>query len=250
MKASASQQPTPIRKRSRSAFPPTASRITADFDGADLTIFGSARRIPIRRSSAQGRYDIIVVLEGPARPATVRRKDRVLGVWVNTQSETFINVPGSLFDRRRRGRHRTSPIRSPTSTWRSVRIFCISSPAAAEASHRRRWKRFQAALARSQGGGRPLQQTGRRRAVPGRRTCFAPPSGSRRTCPSARTRRAPSCSATASSSRNVGALPIVKSASSRCCSGFPATTACSTASAPWRWRSSPARLGRLVFRRD
>src|SRR5690606_32006150 len=68
--------------------------ITADFSGADLTIFGSlenADPLTIR----QGRYDVIVVLEGPARPVVVRRKDRVLGVWINMQSETFLNVPVS-----------------------------------------------------------------------------------------------------------------------------------------------------------
>ena len=43
----------------------------------------------------QGRYDVIVVLEGPARPVVVRRKDRVLGMWINTQSDTFVNVPVS-----------------------------------------------------------------------------------------------------------------------------------------------------------
>jgi uncharacterized protein (TIGR02186 family) len=43
----------------------------------------------------QGRYDVIVVLEGPPRPVVVRRKDRVLGVWVNLESETFENVPVS-----------------------------------------------------------------------------------------------------------------------------------------------------------
>lgn len=68
--------------------------ITADFRGADLTIFGSVDNSdPL--VARQGRYDIIVVLEGPAQDVVVRRKDRVLGVWVNMQSETFTNVPVS-----------------------------------------------------------------------------------------------------------------------------------------------------------
>lgn len=68
--------------------------ITSDFSGADLTIFGALDNIdPL--ISRQGRYDVIVVLEGPARPVLVRRKDRVLGMWINTQSETFVNVPAS-----------------------------------------------------------------------------------------------------------------------------------------------------------
>lgn len=69
-------------------------RITADFAGADLTIFGALENVdPL--VSRQGRYDVVVVLEGPARPVTVRRKDRVLGIWMNTQSEGFVSVPQS-----------------------------------------------------------------------------------------------------------------------------------------------------------
>ncbi|MGB3388611.1 MAG: TIGR02186 family protein [Pseudaminobacter sp.] len=68
--------------------------ITADFSGADLTIFGAIENAdPL--INRQGRYDVIVVLEGPARPVVVRRKDRVLGMWINTHSETFENVPVS-----------------------------------------------------------------------------------------------------------------------------------------------------------
>jgi uncharacterized protein (TIGR02186 family) len=68
--------------------------ITADFTGADLTIFGALDNAdPL--ISRQGRYDVIVVLEGPARPVVVRRKDRILGMWINTDSETFVNVPVS-----------------------------------------------------------------------------------------------------------------------------------------------------------
>jgi uncharacterized protein (TIGR02186 family) len=68
--------------------------ITAGFSGADLTIFGSLEDAD-PQVARQGRYDVIVVLEGPGQPVVVRRKDRVLGVWVNLESETFDNVPVS-----------------------------------------------------------------------------------------------------------------------------------------------------------
>lgn len=71
-----------------------AVSITAGFSGADLTIFGSLEN-PDPLVARQGRYDVIVVLEGPPRPVVVRRKDRVLGVWINLESETFENVPVS-----------------------------------------------------------------------------------------------------------------------------------------------------------
>lgn len=68
--------------------------ITAGFSGADLTIFGALEDAD-PQVARQGRYDVIVVLEGPARPVVVRRKDRVLGMWINLESETFENVPVS-----------------------------------------------------------------------------------------------------------------------------------------------------------
>jgi uncharacterized protein (TIGR02186 family) len=68
--------------------------ITAGFSGADLTIFGALENAD-PEVARQGRYDVIVVLEGPARRIVVRRKDRVLGVWINLQSEEFENVPVS-----------------------------------------------------------------------------------------------------------------------------------------------------------
>ena len=59
--------------------------ITAGFSGADLTIFGSLEN-PDPLVARQGRYDVIVVLEGPPKPVVVRRKDRLLVVWFNLDS--------------------------------------------------------------------------------------------------------------------------------------------------------------------
>jgi len=68
--------------------------ISSDFSGADLTIFGALDNAD-QMLARQGRYDIVVVLEGPARPIVVRKKTRVLGVWINTQSQSFTSVPVS-----------------------------------------------------------------------------------------------------------------------------------------------------------
>ena len=57
--------------------------IASDFRGADLTVFGALGN-PDALLLAIGQYDVIVTLEGPAAPATVRRKERVLGIWINT----------------------------------------------------------------------------------------------------------------------------------------------------------------------
>lgn len=66
--------------------------ITSNFAGTNLTIFGSLDNADplIQR---QGRYDIIVILQGPTRDLVVRKKERYLGVWVNAVSETFMGVP-------------------------------------------------------------------------------------------------------------------------------------------------------------
>lgn len=57
--------------------------ITTDFSGRELLLFGS--------SNVQG--DIVVVVRGPLRAVTMRRKTRVAGVWVNTASLTFRDIP-------------------------------------------------------------------------------------------------------------------------------------------------------------
>ena len=68
--------------------------ITSDFRGADLTVFGALTNQD-QLLLAIGQYDIIVTLEGPPAPATVRRKERVFGIWINTRSMTFEPVPES-----------------------------------------------------------------------------------------------------------------------------------------------------------
>lgn len=68
--------------------------ITSDFAGANLTIFGALDNIdPL--ISRQGGYDVIVVLEGPRRTVVVRKKTRVVGMWINTESMVFRDVPAS-----------------------------------------------------------------------------------------------------------------------------------------------------------
>lgn len=58
--------------------------ITATFEGSEILVFGAIRReAPIPDKSELG---VIVTVAGPDQPVTVRRKDRRLGVWVNTDS--------------------------------------------------------------------------------------------------------------------------------------------------------------------
>lgn len=68
--------------------------ISSDFRGADLTIFGAIEGYD-PNLLAQRKYDIVVALEGPKDDLTVRRKERVLGIWVNRRSMTFELAPES-----------------------------------------------------------------------------------------------------------------------------------------------------------
>jgi uncharacterized protein (TIGR02186 family) len=58
--------------------------ITSSFTGTDLLLFGATEE----------RGDVIVVVRGPQQPLVIRRKTRVLGIWVNRNSVRFSNVPG------------------------------------------------------------------------------------------------------------------------------------------------------------
>jgi uncharacterized protein (TIGR02186 family) len=58
--------------------------ITATFEGSDILVFGAVKReAPIASDSNLG---VIVTVAGPDRPVMVRRKDRRLGIWVNTDA--------------------------------------------------------------------------------------------------------------------------------------------------------------------
>jgi len=58
--------------------------ITATFDGSEILIFGAVKReAPIPSGPP---LEVIVAVAGPSSPVTVRRKERKLGIWVNTDS--------------------------------------------------------------------------------------------------------------------------------------------------------------------
>jgi uncharacterized protein (TIGR02186 family) len=69
-------------------------QIATNFTGTILTIFGSVNNAK-SDSLATGGYDVIVVLEGPPKPVTIREKKRILGMWVNADAFSFSDVPRS-----------------------------------------------------------------------------------------------------------------------------------------------------------
>lgn len=68
--------------------------ITANFDGSDILIFGAIKRE--KPAPTEGELGIIVTVAGPDVPTTVRRKDRRLGIWVNTEA-VDIDVAPSFY---------------------------------------------------------------------------------------------------------------------------------------------------------
>ena len=57
--------------------------ITTGFAGANVLLFGAI----------EGKGDVVVIVRGPERPVVMRRKSRILGVWINTARMTFQRVP-------------------------------------------------------------------------------------------------------------------------------------------------------------
>ncbi len=57
--------------------------ITTGFAGTDMLLYGAT----------EGEGDVVVVLRGPSTDAVVRRKERVAGVWINTERMSFTDVP-------------------------------------------------------------------------------------------------------------------------------------------------------------
>jgi uncharacterized protein (TIGR02186 family) len=66
--------------------------VSSSFTGIELVLFGSIEpdKQPVKR---KGDYNIIVTVSGPRQNMVVRRKDRVLGIWTNAESQSFQRAP-------------------------------------------------------------------------------------------------------------------------------------------------------------
>lgn len=66
--------------------------VTSNFAGTEIVVFGAVDHS--RQSSAEaGLYDVVIVVVGTQTRLTVRKKGRVAGMWLNTDSMTFDSVP-------------------------------------------------------------------------------------------------------------------------------------------------------------
>lgn len=80
------QQPLDLGSDLPSAVADEHITVSSDYRGSFITVFGVN---PDRR----GRGDIVVVLRGPGQPATVMRKHRVFGLWINGAPVRFSDAP-------------------------------------------------------------------------------------------------------------------------------------------------------------
>ena len=68
-------------------------QITSNYTGSDIVVFGDVEG---SRQSRQGR-DIVVVVRGPDTDMTVRRRDRVAGVWINHDAASLSGMPAYYY---------------------------------------------------------------------------------------------------------------------------------------------------------
>ena len=66
--------------------------ITSSYTGTEILVFGTVEN-SMQPSAEAGTYDVVVVVEGAAVPAVVRRKSEVGGLWVNTSFVRFASLP-------------------------------------------------------------------------------------------------------------------------------------------------------------
>jgi len=69
--------------------------VTSNFIGEELVLFGTIEPEPAT-SALRPPYDLVVTVTGPRQTLRTRRKQRVLGIWVNTDSREFVRVPSYL----------------------------------------------------------------------------------------------------------------------------------------------------------
>lgn len=69
--------------------------IKSNFAGAEIVVFGSVEKDQAAKS-AEGPYDVVVTVRGPRASIDVREKDRVAGIWVNTERRRFADAPTFL----------------------------------------------------------------------------------------------------------------------------------------------------------
>ena len=97
--------------------------ITTNFSGSEILVFGAVKR---EAPAPTSDLDIIMTVSSPLAPVTVRRKDRKLGIWVNSEAVEIDNAPSFY------AVSSTRPLKDIISTAEDLRV-AISVPHAIRA---------------------------------------------------------------------------------------------------------------------
>ena len=77
--------PTPVIA---AALTDTTVKVSSDFRGARIVLYGAVFDTASRPS------DVVVLVRGPEQPVRLSRKQRVLGLWLNSRPVVFRGAPG------------------------------------------------------------------------------------------------------------------------------------------------------------
>jgi uncharacterized protein (TIGR02186 family) len=67
-------------------------QITSNYTGTDIVVFGAIER----PQSTRGR-NLVVVVRGPDQAMTVRRRNRIAGIWINNDAARFEGMPAYYY---------------------------------------------------------------------------------------------------------------------------------------------------------
>jgi len=72
---------------------PSQIAVSSSYSGGTVVVFGAVVQ---PKTLLPRTYDVAAIIMGPRQTVVARRKDRMVGVWVNQESRTFYNVPSFL----------------------------------------------------------------------------------------------------------------------------------------------------------
>ena len=70
--------------------------VTSSFTGTAIVLFGTIEPDTPASRRRTGGYDLTAIVTGPKQTLVTRKKERMLGIWTNTDSWTFVNAPSYL----------------------------------------------------------------------------------------------------------------------------------------------------------
>lgn len=68
--------------------------ITSNYTGEELVVFGTIE--PDAGEPRRNSYDVVITVTGPRMSMVTFRKERFMGIWINTESRVFVEAPSYL----------------------------------------------------------------------------------------------------------------------------------------------------------